>query len=88
MACACARDRERGPKTAGVEASLQDILDSHQLGAIFEAADRKLSESIFNEVALSRCEQIIPGRSFLPKRRFSSCQRVMPVPCVEIPNRR
>lgn len=41
-----------------------------QLGAIFEAADRKLSESIFDEVALSRCEQVVPRRSFLPKHWF------------------
>lgn len=41
-----------------------------RLGAIFEAAHRKRSESIFDEVAFSRCEQKVPGRSFLPKRRF------------------
>lgn len=58
--------RERGPEIAGFAAG---CLGFPQLAVIFDAADRKLSESIVEEAALSRCEQIVPGRSFLPKRR-------------------
>lgn len=39
-----------------------------QLGAIFEEADRKLSETIMDEADVSRCEPTIPGWRFLSAR--------------------